>query len=154
MNLTKNRSIWLAALVAATILVGCTRDPNVLKQKHFARGESYFQHAQYREAAIEFQNAIQIDPKYAEAHYELAQTYLKEADWLHAYQELMKTVEINPNNLKAQLDLADLLLAAGKIPDARKSRRNRIAERTAKCTSTNNHFPCGRRSRRSQQGRK
>ncbi len=119
MNLTKNRSILFTALVAAAILVGCTRDPNVLKQKHFARGESYFQHARYREAAIEFQNAIQIDPKYAEAHYELAQTYLKEADWLHAYQELMKTVEINPNNLKAQLDLADLLLAAGKIPDAR-----------------------------------
>ncbi len=154
MNLTKNRSIWFAALIAATILAGCTRDPNVLKQKHFARGESYFQRAQYREAAIEFQNAIQIDPKYAEAHYELAQTYLKQADWLHAYQELVKTVEINPNNLKAQLDLADLLLAAGKIPDARKPRRNRIAERTAKRSSTNHHFPRGRGARRSHQGRK
>ena len=31
----------------------------------------------------------------------------------------MKTVEISPGNLKAQLDLADLLLAAGKIPEAR-----------------------------------
>ncbi len=58
-------------------------------------------------------------PDISEAHYELAQTYLKQADWLHAYQELAKTVEISPNNLKAQLDLADLLLAAGKIPEAR-----------------------------------
>ena len=119
MNFTNHRYFWLAALIAATVVAGCTRDPNVLKQKHFAKGESYFQRGQYREAAIEFQNAIQIDSKYAEAHYELAQTYLKEADWLHAYQELMKTVEINPNSLKAQLDLADLSLAAGKIPDAR-----------------------------------
>ena len=77
MNLTRHRSIWLAALIAVAIVAGCTRDPNVLKQKHFAKGESYFQRGQYREAAIEFQNAIQIDPKYADAHYELAQTYLK-----------------------------------------------------------------------------
>src|SRR5271155_2099267 len=119
MNFTKHRSIWLAELIAATILAGCTRDPNVLKQKHFAKGESYYQRGQYREAAIEFQNAIQIDSKYAEAHYELAQTYRKEADWLHAYQELMKTVEIDPKNFKPNSDLPDWLLAPGRFPGAR-----------------------------------
>ena len=75
--------------------------PQRPKTETFRQRRILFSTRPYREAAIEFQNAIQIDPKYAEAHYELSQTYLKQGDWLHAYQELVKTVEINPNNLRA-----------------------------------------------------
>src|SRR5271170_1284037 len=107
-------SLVILALVAA-VLASCTRDPQILKKKHFDKGQAYFQQAKYAEAAIEFQNAIQFDSKYSEAHYQLAQTYLKEADWARAYQELITTVRLDPENLKAQLDLANLFLAAGKV---------------------------------------
>ncbi|MGA7916744.1 MAG: tetratricopeptide repeat protein, partial [Candidatus Acidiferrales bacterium] len=119
MNLGNRWRVWTTLLIATSVVAGCSRDPNVLKKKHFDRGEAYFQQGKYPEAAIEFQNAIQFDSKFSQAHYELAQTYLKQNEWSRAYQELMRTVQIAPDNSKAQLDLANLLLAAGKIPEAR-----------------------------------
>ena len=66
----------------------------------------------YREAAIQLQNAIQVDPKFAEAHYLLGQSYVKQGLWTGAYQELVRTTEMQPDNLKAQIDLGGLQLAA------------------------------------------
>src|SRR6185437_15009154 len=108
-----------AALIGLALLGGCKRDPQVAKQKYFDRGSSYFQSGKYREAAIEFQNAIQMDPRFEAAHYQLAQCFMKQADWPHAYQELLRALEITPGDQKAQLDAAGLLLAARRYPDAR-----------------------------------
>ena len=47
-------SLILATI--ATLFAGCTRDPNVRKQKDFARGEEYFQDGKLDAAAIEFRN--------------------------------------------------------------------------------------------------
>ena len=102
----------LLALALAVFFSGCSRDPNVRKQKHFRSGQQYFQQAKYKEAAIEFFNAVQIDPDYAEAHYQLAQSYLKVQQWNPAYQELARTVELQPENYQARLDMADLAIAA------------------------------------------
>ena len=54
------------------MFTGCSRDPNVRKQKYFDSGEKYFAAGKYHEAAIQFSNAIQIDSRFAQAHYELA----------------------------------------------------------------------------------
>ena len=37
------------------------------------KGNSYLQEAKYREAIIEYQNAIQIDPKFGDAHFGLGE---------------------------------------------------------------------------------
>ncbi len=42
----------------AGFLVGCSRDPNVRKQKYFESGQHYLDKGQYREAAIQFKNAV------------------------------------------------------------------------------------------------
>jgi len=62
------RCILILTLIATTF-TGCSRDPNVRKQKYLHSGQSYFEKGKYREAAIEFTNAIKIDPGFAEAHY-------------------------------------------------------------------------------------
>lgn len=69
------RWLVLAVLVGLTagLLAGCSRDPNVRKQKYFESGTRYFEAGKYREAAIQYLNAVQVDPAYAEAHYQLAQ---------------------------------------------------------------------------------
>lgn len=103
----------------AVLLLGCSRDPNVRKQKYLRSGEQYFQKGSYREAAIEFTNAVQIDPAYADAHYQLAQVYLKLQQWANAYRELARTLELQPENYPARMDLANLLLAAGDLKLAR-----------------------------------
>src|SRR5438445_7611656 len=68
----------------AAILVGCSRDPNVRKQKYFESGERYFNKGKYREAVIQYRNATEVDGAFAAAHYKLAQSYLKLQDWQHA----------------------------------------------------------------------
>jgi Tfp pilus assembly protein PilF len=50
------------------LLAGCSRDPNVRKQKYLESGQCYFEKAKYREAAIQYSNAIQVDPRFADAH--------------------------------------------------------------------------------------
>jgi len=119
-----------AATLTAVLLVGCSRDPNVRKQKYFESGKRYFDKQQYREAAIQYQNALQVDPKYPQARYQLAQCYLKMAMWSQAYQELLRTVELQPENLKAQLDLGNLLVAARQFKEAQE-RAERVLQKEA-----------------------
>jgi len=109
----------LQVLVFLTLfLAGCSRDPNVRKQKYFESGERYFTKAQYAAASIQFRNALQVDEKFSDAHYQLARTYVKLQDWDNAYRELARTLELRPDNYLARLDLANLLLAAGQLEPA------------------------------------
>jgi tetratricopeptide (TPR) repeat protein len=111
--------IVLAVCCLAAVLTGCSRDPNVRKQKYLESGQRYFDKAKYREAAIQFQNAIQVDARFAEAHYKLALTDLKLQQPESAYQELARTVEIQPDNYAAHLDLANLLIGYHQLDEAK-----------------------------------
>jgi tetratricopeptide (TPR) repeat protein len=99
----------------AVFLIGCSRDPNVRKQKYFESGQRYYAEGKYREAVIQFRNATQVDGTFAAAHYQLAQGYLKLQDWQHAYSELSRTLELQPDNYKAHVDIANLLIAGGQV---------------------------------------
>src|SRR5271163_4687239 len=103
------RSILVCSLIAA-LFSGCSRDPNVKKQKYFDSGEQYFQKGKYREAAIQYSNAIQVDSRFAQAHSQLGQTYLKLGDANRALDELTRAVALNPDNYRAQTDVANLLI--------------------------------------------
>ena len=112
-------SFWLLISVLTVIgLAGCSRDPNVRKQKYLESGERYFAKAEYSAAAIQFGNAIQVDPRFAGAHYQLARTYLRLQDLASAYKELSRTVELEPGNYLARIDLADLLISVGDLKKA------------------------------------
>ena len=106
-------------LAAVCFLVACSRDPNVRKQKYLESGNRYFDAGKYSAAAIQYQNAIQIDARYADAHFKLAETYMKESVWNGAYAELRKTVDIQPQNWKAQIDLGNLYLLVHQFKDAK-----------------------------------
>src|SRR5215467_3632297 len=102
--------LLLSSLLLA-LLTGCSRDPNVRKQKYFDSGEKYFAEGKYREAAIQYMNAIQIDSRFAQAHYQMGQVYLRLGDKQRAFSELQRTVELSPNNYAAVTDMANLLVA-------------------------------------------
>ena len=106
---SKLRLLLLCSLLLA-LLTGCSRDPNVRKQKYYDSGEKYFAEGKYREAAIQYANATQIDGRFAQAHYKLSQAYLKLGDTNRAFQELSRTVELAPDNYRAHTDLANLLV--------------------------------------------
>lgn len=114
----KRLSILTAALMVVFSFAACNRDPNVRKHKYLDSGRKFFAEAKYSEAAIEFANAVQVDPNFAEAHYELAKTYLRMQSWSNAYRELTRTVDLQPDNLSAQIDLGNLLLGAHQLDRA------------------------------------
>src|SRR5208337_469579 len=111
MTVFSGQRVALSFMLAVSLLFSsCSLDPNVRKQKYFHSGQRYFEQGKYREAVIEFVNAIKIDPRYAEAHHQLAETYLKLQQGQGAYQELSRTVELQPENYQARIELANLLI--------------------------------------------
>ena len=113
-SLAMNRSVIYSLLffsLLATLLVGCSRDPNVRKQRYFASGQRYFEKGKYPEARIQFSNALQVDSGYADAHCQLARVYVRLQQWTLAYQEFTRTIDLQPDNYPARLDLANLLIA-------------------------------------------
>jgi tetratricopeptide (TPR) repeat protein len=104
--------------VALALLSGCHSDPNVAKQKYLESGKRYSAEAKWREAVIQFGNALKIDRNYPDAHFALAQVYLHTGQFGAAYSEFQHTVDLDPTNFAARIDLANLLLAGGRIDDA------------------------------------
>jgi tetratricopeptide (TPR) repeat protein len=98
---------------------GCSRDPEVMKQKHFERGDRYFEQGKYREAAIEFLNATKIDPQFTKAHRQLAETYIRLQTWPEAYRELQRTAELDSDDEQVRIKLGNLLIAARSFAEAR-----------------------------------
>ena len=113
-----SRSIGAALLLSCVLLTteGCKKDPNVQKQKYLESGQRYVKEGKYREAGIQFSNALKIDRNFSAAHYELSKVYLQLSNPMAAYQELMRTVDLDPSNVKARADLGSLLVAGG-VPD-------------------------------------
>jgi len=103
--------LFLVGFLIPTLFTACSRDPNVRKQKYLESGDRYFEKGKYAEAAIQYANAIQVDPRFAQAHYQLGETYLKQGDSNRAFQELSRTVDLAPDNYRAHIDLANLLVA-------------------------------------------
>lgn len=100
------------------LLTGCS-NPEKAKQKYLESGQRYYEKEQYREAAIQFQNALHLDPRFADAHYKLALTQLKLGQWPDAYQQLTTTITLDPHNYDARLEKAKLMIFGHQYPDAK-----------------------------------
>jgi len=109
----------LALSLTATLLSACSMDPNLRKQKYFGSGLRYFEKQQFSEAAIEFTNAIKVDPTYADAHFRLAECDVSLQQQGRAYQEFARTVELQPENYRARMEMANLLIHNRDFPHAR-----------------------------------
>ena len=116
------RSVSLALLAALTF-VSCSRDPNVVKKRYLDSGDKYFDKARYKEAAIQYRNAIKIDPRYGLAHYKMALVSLKgnSPDLGGAVKELRRAKELLPASQQehwdAEVQLAQIYLSPVAIHD-------------------------------------
>ena len=110
---------WIALIaLLAMVLSSCASDPSVKKQQFLKSGNEYFAKEKYREAAIQFLNAIKVDPQFVEAHYQLAQAYLKLQIYNGAFLELLRTVDLQPDHLQAHVDIGNLQLSARGFKEA------------------------------------
>ena len=112
MRFTRFTVLPVVALVA---LVGCTRDPNVVKKRYLESGNRYFSRAKYKEAAIMYKDALQKDLMFGPAHYKLALTWLKLGQATGAVQEFRKAIDTLPktdaDHWDAMVKLSEIYLA-------------------------------------------
>jgi len=117
--MNRRERFWLVIVfVAAALLAGCHGDPNVRKQKYLESGERFSAQGKYREAVIQFLNAVKIDKNFEAAHYDLAQAYVHLGEFGEAHRELERTVDLQPADYKARIDLGNLEAAGNDIAGA------------------------------------
>ena len=106
-------SVAAPALLASVALTGCHRDPNVIKHKYLDSGNRYEKEGKYKEAVIQYSNALKVDRDFADAHFALAKTYLEMGSVMAGYTELLRTVDLAPKNVDARVQLANLQMVGG-----------------------------------------
>ena len=117
--MSRQRYSWVVIIfIALILLTGCRGNPNARQQMYLKSARRFSAESKYREAAIQYLNALKVDNRYPDAHYELAKTYGHLGRFDSERVELSRTVDLQPANYQARIDLGNLLFAAGKISEA------------------------------------
>jgi len=115
---SKFTTVGIILISAALLLNSCARDPEKAKAKYVALGQGYMKKGQFAAAAIEFRNALRLDPRFVDAYYQLAQADMAQRKWSTAYTSLERAVDLDANRLDARLDLGRLYLATREFDKA------------------------------------
>ena len=110
-NFAKSLKLLGILFMIILFISGCS-NPEKSKVEHFNKGMEYVKKQDWKSAIIELQNAIKIDPKYAEARYQLGLAYSKNGEPNKAVKELIRATDLNPKNSDAQLILARVFSTA------------------------------------------
>ncbi len=73
----------------------------------------------YKEAALEYRNALQQDPRAGDVRVKLAETSLKTGDLPNALGEYVRASDLLPDDTAVQLKAGNFLLVAGRFDDAK-----------------------------------
>lgn len=117
MNNQKIQGVLLFFVVLS--LAAACGSPNDEKMAFYAKGKELMAQEEYVKAELEFKNAIQIDPEYADAYYMLGQVAIKRKQFQNAFKFYKKTTSLDPDNLDAQVEIGKMLLSAKKQLEAR-----------------------------------
>jgi tetratricopeptide (TPR) repeat protein len=110
---------FVYALCAAVTVAACSADPQEVSRKYVASGDGYVERGQFKEAIIEYRNALKATPDAADIRYKLGRAYEESGDPVNAYTELSRAADLNPTNVDAQVRTGTLLLVAREFDAAR-----------------------------------
>jgi Tfp pilus assembly protein PilF len=108
----KQCTVLAVAVATAFLLCSCAGNPEKAKLRFVESGKAYMQKGAYSSAAIEFRNALKIDPKFAEGYFQLAQADLAQGDGNSAYQDVGNAIQLDPTRADARLLRARIYLIA------------------------------------------
>ena len=111
------RRLSLVFLVSVGVFTSCSSTPEQIVAKHSRRGDEYMQKEKFREAVIEYKNAVKAGPNDGKLHWKLAQAALEARDLRTAFAELQTTLELDPANHEAMGRLGEIYVAAGKVEE-------------------------------------
>ena len=83
--------VIITFMLAAMLACGSQEEK---KMKFFEKGKTLYEQGDYVKAQLEFKNALQIDPNFAEGFYWLGMIKQQEGNWKQAYGSFAKTAEL------------------------------------------------------------
>ena len=98
---------WIAVgvLLVAIVIAGCNRSPAERKARHIQRGDQYYSQQRYREAILEYRNALRIDNANTHAIQRLGLAYYQLGELAPSFPFLLKTKELVPDDMETRLKL-------------------------------------------------
>ena len=96
----------------------CRQDPEVAKREYMRSGDQYAAQRKYREAVIQYRNAVQRDSMFGAARLKLAEAYEHLGDVNNARAEYARAADLLPGNPDVQVRTASYLLLARQFEDA------------------------------------
>jgi len=108
-----------ALLFVFFVASACSNDPEVAKREYVRSGDAYVVKKQYKEAVVEYRNAVQRDPRFGEARAKLADAYFQVGDVENAFREYIRAADALPNDVSAQLKAGQMLLVGKRYEDAK-----------------------------------
>ncbi|MBW1723228.1 MAG: tetratricopeptide repeat protein [Deltaproteobacteria bacterium] len=111
------RAIALFLVISLALFSSCS-GPEEKKMKFFERGKALYEKGDYVRARLEFKNALQVDPEFAQGFYMLGMAELKQKNWKKAFGLFSKATELDPGLLEAHVETGKLFLMAGRKKEA------------------------------------
>jgi len=126
---------WLFG--TAFLLLSCQGDPRVNRDEFYQSGQLDLDGERYREAVIQFRNALQWDEKFLPARLALAKAYQKLNEHQNAINEFQRILELDSSHQEAKLETGKYLLQAGSRNPENYSKARQIAEELLEDDPTN-----------------
>lgn len=108
----KLKRTCLALAVALPVFISGCSSKEETAAKYLNSGIEYYDKQQYEKARVELSNALQLDPKLAQAHYYQALLFESQGNIPKYYETLKKVEKLSPNDLDLKVTIAELLLGA------------------------------------------
>ena len=110
LKITKYNSLLLLSITLACFLCACA-SPDAKKAAFCSKGKKLLAQGEALKAKLEFRNALQIDPEFAEAHYLLGSAELKLKNLKTAFKQFSAAVERDPDHVDAMISMAKMLFS-------------------------------------------
>jgi tetratricopeptide (TPR) repeat protein len=115
--MNKRLTLLFILLITLVVMTACSSKEEK-KLKFYEKGSTHYEAGELVKARLEFTNALQIDPEYADAYYMLGMAEMRLGNLKKAFGLLNKSVDLSPDLLDAHLQLGKFYLLGNNIEPA------------------------------------